>query len=302
MNKLFVLFLSAALLLGILIPASADNFTVAAPNGAPAVALAVMAAENPEDYTYVAADTIAAEFANASADFIIAPVNAGAKLFKAGKSPYKLAAVVTWGNLYIASQKENFKLEDINGAEITLFGENTINASVVLYSLAENGLEPGTVSYLAGAANTQSLLLTDPNAIVVTAEPALTAAKIKNEAITAYAVNDLYKNATGFDGYTQAGLFIKPESAEKDPEAAAAFLTAAAEAVDKCSSDVDAVAEAAAALEILPNVKVAGLAIPNCAIRWMSAPEAREQIEKTVSVDPAQFGGMPADDFYYGAE
>ena len=28
-----------------------------------------------------------------------------------------------------------------------------------------------------------------------------------------------------------------------------------------------------------------------------------EQVEKTVAIDPAQFGGeAPADDFYYGAE
>jgi hypothetical protein len=33
----------------------------------------------------------------------------------------------------------------------------------------------------------------------------------------------------------------------------------------------------------------------------MAAKEAKELIEKTVAVDPAQFGGeVPADDFYYG--
>lgn len=75
------------------------------------------------------AETITAEFSNATADFIVAPLNAGAKLYKAGKSNYRLAAVVSWGNLFIASQRENFKLEDINDAEIMLFGENTINSS-----------------------------------------------------------------------------------------------------------------------------------------------------------------------------
>ena len=59
---------------------------------------------------------------------------------------------------------------------------------------------------------TQALLLTDAEAIVVTAEPALTAAKIKNPAVTAYAVNDLYKAATGYEGYTQAGLFVRAQT------------------------------------------------------------------------------------------
>ncbi len=305
MKKFFVFVLVFVLLPGVILPVMAEDsgFRVSAPSDAPALALATMAVDEPDAYTFVAADTIAAEFAGNNADFIIAPLNAGAKLYKAGKSTYKLGAVVTWGNLYFASQKADFALADINGAEVTLFGENTINASVALYVLAENGITPGNVSYLAGAANTQSLLLTDENAIVLTAEPALTAAKMKNENITAYAVNELYKNVTGFDGYTQAALFIKAETLAEQPEAVAAFLEQAAEAVGKCTSDVEAVAEAAVKLEILPNVKVAVNAIPNCAIRWMNALDEKEQVEATANIDLTQFGGsVPADDFYYGAE
>ena len=280
-----------------------SDMTLAAPTGAPALAVAALAVENPDRFTFVNAETITAEFSNGSADFIIAPLNAGAKLYKAGKSTYKLGAVISWGNLFFASQKENFSLDDINGGEITLFGENTINASVALYALSVNGIEPATVSYLASAANTQSLLLSDPEAIVMTAEPALTAARMKNDAVISYAVNDLYKEASGSDGYAQAALFIKAETIESQPEKVDAFLQLVSEAAGKCESDIDAVAEAAAALEILPNAKVAAAAIPGCAIRFVSALDAREQIEKTAEIDLSQYGGgVPSDDFYYGAE
>ena len=308
MKKLLSLVLSVLMLLGIGAAAFAEDanvsaFKIAAPGGAPALALATLAVENPDNYTFVAAEAISAEFANNASDFIIAPLNAGAKLYKMGKSTYKLGAVVSWGNLYFASQRENFTLEDMNGAAITLFGENTINASIALYVLKANGIEPASVEYLAGAANTQSLLLSDENAIVLTAEPALTAAKIKNEKITSIVVNDLYKNATGNDGFTQAALFIRAETIENAPEAVNAYLKLAEEAANKCTSDPDAVAEAAVALEIMPNAKVAKTALPNCAIRYMSAPDAREQIETTANIDLTQFGGeVPADDFYYGAE
>ena len=135
--------------------------TVASPSGAPGVALATLAVQNPENYTYVAAETISAEFINANADFVIAPVNAGAKLYKLGKSSYKLCGVVSWGNLYFASQRADFKAEDMNGRKVTLFAENTINSAVALYALAENGIVPSEIEYLAGAANTQALLLSD---------------------------------------------------------------------------------------------------------------------------------------------
>ncbi len=308
MKKMIKIILALALVLCLCGAACAEGadisgMKVTAPGGAPALALAALAAENPGQYTYVAADTIAAAFADKEADFIIAPVNAGAKLYKAGKSDYRLAAVVSWGNLYIAAQRDDMKAEDLNGAVITLFGENTINASVVLYALQANGIEPAKVEYLAGAADTQSLLLSDGDAIVVTAEPALTAAAMKNTAVNSIAVNDLLWQATGEDGYVQAGLFVKAETAAEKPEAVAAFLEKAKESCDLCALDVETVSDAAVKLEILPNVKVALAAIPRCAIRFVAAPEAKAQVERTAGIDLAQFGGaVPADDFYYGAE
>ena len=307
MKKTICILLAVLLLAGIAAAAFAEEdisaFRIAAPGGAPALALAVLAAENTENYSFVAAETIAAEFANETADFIIAPINAGAKLYKAGKSDYRLAAVVSWGNLYFASQKEGFSAEDINGAELVLFGENTINASVALFALEKNGIVPTKVDYLAGAANTQTLLLTDETAIVLTAEPALTAAGIKNERVSGCAVNALLKEAAGLEGFAQAGLFVRAETLAEHPEAVKAYLALAEEAATKCTEDPDAVAEAAVALEILPNVKVAKSALPNCAIRYVSAAEAKEQVEQTAEIDLSQFGGaVPADDFYYEAE
>ena len=300
MKRLFAVMLMMALLCAAAAQAEEAPLTVTYPNGAPGVALAVMAAANPEPFTAVTADTIAAEFAKNEADFIIAPINAGAKLFKAGKSTYRLAAVVTWGNLYFASQKEGFSAQDLSG-KLVLFGENTINASVALYALERSGITPAEVEYLAGAANTQTLLLSDPEAVVLTAEPALTAAGIKNEHVQSISVNALLAEAAGIEGYTQAGLFVRAETLNERPEAVEAFLAEAEAACEKCTSDVNAVAEAAVALEILPNVKVAAQAIPGCAIRFVRAIDAKEQVEATAQIDLSQFGGdVPADDFYYG--
>ena len=218
-----------------------------------------------------------------------------------GKSSYKLAAVVTWGNLYFASQKKNFKLKDIKKSEVTLFGENTINASVALAALQKNKLAPKSVAYLGSAAATQALLLSDANAVVLTAEPILSAAKLKNKAITSYPLNDLYKKATGFDGFAQAGLFVRAETIEQHPQEVADFLKLAQESCEKCTSDLPAVAKAAAQLEIMPNAKIAEYAIPNCAIRFVLAKEAKTQVETTANIDLKQYGGaLPAPEFYYG--
>ena len=78
MKKMICLLLATLLLACAATGAFAEEevpvFRVAAPSGAPALALAALAADSPEDYSFVAAETIAAEFAGETADFIIAPV------------------------------------------------------------------------------------------------------------------------------------------------------------------------------------------------------------------------------------
>lgn len=300
MKRMVTVFLAILLVLACSF-ASADEYIwhAAVPNGAPALSVATVAAEKPEQFTFITADTVAAEFTKAENDFIIAPVNAGAKLFKAGKSTYQLAAVVTWGNLYFASRREGFVTEDMAKYPVTLFGAETINASVALYALRQNGIEPVLADALAGAAETKAVLETDAEAIVLTAEPMLTAAKKTAENITAYAVNDLLKTASGMDGYTQAGLFVRAETLEKHPEEVKEVLSLISASCAKCTEAVDEVAAALTALEMtFPKP-----AIASCAIRYVAAADAREMLEKTVQIDPAQFGGdLPADEFYYAAE
>ena len=279
-----------------------EGLTLSAPLGAPSIAVATMAEKDPENFSLIAADTIAAEFARKEADFIIAPVNAGAKLFKAGKSTYRLAAVITWGNLVFASQRDGFTLEDMNGAAVTLFGEETINASVALFVMDQLGIVPAEISYLADASQTQQLLLTDPDAIVMTAEPAVTAAQMKKPEITSYLLTDELKKISGYEGFAQAGLFVREETISDHGDEVAAYLEQiqAAAAVD---TNLEDIVRAAVALEILPNEKVATAAIPRCGIRYVSAAEAREMVEYTANIDLSQFGGeMPADDFYYDAK
>ena len=280
--------------------AEGNTYTLVCPSGAPAVTVAKLAEQNPDQYRFIQADLIAAEFSNKEADFIIAPINAGAKLYKAGKSTYVLAAVVTQGNLVFASQREGFTMDDIVAQKITLFGENTINASVALYVLDQKGIVPAETEYLAAAAETQALLMTDAEAIVLTAEPAATAAKFKNDKITSIPLTEELNLLTGRTGYAQAGLFIKAETLEADPEGVKAYLEQVKANIVEVSSDPEGTAKAAVALEILPNEKIASAAIPNCGITFIAGEEAKELVEFTASIDLKQFGGeVPADEFYY---
>ncbi len=278
------------------------NYTVVAPSGAPSVALATMAKENKDAYNFIAPATIAAQFSSNTADFVIAPINAGAKLYKNNKSTYRLAAVITWGNLYFASQIENFSLDTINGKELTLFGENTINSSIAKYVLEKKNIVPSNIEYLAGADNTQQELLDDANVIVMTAEPALTAAKKKNSSITGVSIQSLYKEVSGNSEYAQAGIFVKAETIKDHSSTVSDFLLAVKDVSDNLTKNLDSVAQACVDLEIMPNAAVAKEAIPNCSIKFVDSLEAKAQIEATAKIDLTQFGGeLPVEEFYYSA-
>ena len=297
MKKLMMIILAIAMICG---AAYAENgLQIVSPEGAPALAVSGLK----ENVVTIPADTIVTAFTKEEADFIIAPVNAGATLFTKGKSSYRLAAVLTWGNLVFASQRDGFVPEDMNERPVTLFGENTVNAAIALYILQEKGIVPSEIRYLAGAKNTQELLLNDAEAIVMTAEPAVSGAQMKNEAVASWSLSDLYRDITGEEGFAQAGLFVCQKTLEEKPEEVARWIEMIRESSDRCETDVEAAAKDAVEMGILQNEKIAQKAIPNCHIRYVDAAEAKSRIEAVANLNLSFFGGaLPADEFYYDAK
>ena len=102
---------------------SDNKYSVLAPTGAPGYALLPLADNDSVSLELVdGADSLQAAFVNPDPqyDVIVAPTNLGAKLISAGKTDYRLAAVVTTGNLYIVGTSEDV----LSGTgTIALFGE-----------------------------------------------------------------------------------------------------------------------------------------------------------------------------------
>lgn len=308
MKKRFLITTLGAGLLVALASCGSDDYklSVVAPQGAPAVSVASLAVNDTDSYSFIDANNIAEQFTANEKDIIIAPVNAGAKLYKANKSTYKLGAVVTWGNLYFATQRTDItSINDLNGKDVTLFGETTINASLAKYVLDNKSIEPN-YAYLGSAANTKELLASDDNAIVMTAEPALTAVtnqlKQNGKTVVSYSISELYEEISDAE-FTQAALFIKADTIENHKGLVNEYLDKVKQSCDLVTSDVEAVANNIITLgntglpAALPVLKQA---LPKCNIKFKSAADSKAAIEKTANIDLKQFGGaVPSDDFYY---
>lgn len=309
MKKLISILLSALLIMTMVSAVAESEYLIVVPSGAPSIAVAGIYAELPESIRIIGADEIGHYFGNQEADFIIAPINAGAKLYKTGNSTYRLAAVITWGNLVFASRLKDFTPEMISGKKLVLFGENTLNSSIALYLLGKKGITPGEIDYKIGASDTQALLMNEEEAetIVMTAEPAVTAAKInaqkKDITISSFSLNDLYQEITGHEGFPQAGVFVKEKTALENPEIISNGLEKIRTSAELCESDPETVAKTVVAMEIIKAEAVVLKSLPGCSIKYMDATEAKEQIEYVAEIDLKQFGGeVPAEDFYYDAK
>ena len=197
------------------------------PNGAPIIGVAEAASyyRNNVDAENigVAPTTLNGFFSAGEADIIIAPVNLGTKLYNEETSQYQMAGILTWGNTYFASGNTTFTINDINGSNITMFGQNSITEKTANYVLAQNSITPTNKEFLGSAKLTAEYLRNNPNSIVMTAEPELAAVKAVNSNIKAYSINDLYKEKTGFD-MPQAAVFVDPDTIENLKELLDAFL------------------------------------------------------------------------------
>ena len=84
-----------------------EEVNILAPSGAPALGiLGAFGNENVADVEIVSgSDVLQSELAKADGeyDIIVAPSNLGMTLAAKGADQYELAAVITWGNLYLVA-------------------------------------------------------------------------------------------------------------------------------------------------------------------------------------------------------
>lgn len=215
------------------------SYTIVTPSGAPALALLdYVDDENMSIDVVDGSDVLQAEFSNGNADIIIAPINLGVKLASA-TSNYKLAAVITWGNLHLVS---TLSLEEAANYPVAAFGEQAVPGKVLGYLSDELG---GFEFEWFGAVNeASSALMSGQYFSAVLAEPVLTMARAKgseeyNEIID---IQEVYKQKTGYDTYPQAALFVNVKTLENE-DTLNTFLNGIAISINDYNHDKDLLSE-----------------------------------------------------------
>lgn len=221
MKKLKYFLLMSLLILGGCSSKSKEevDISILCPSGAPALSLL-------EEYqnehvtinTVSGSETLASEFVknDSTYDIIIAPINLGCQLISKEQTTYRLAAVITWGNLYIIGQKDA-SLESTES--FAAFGEGTVPQKI--FTTVYDHFDP-EVTYYNAVSDVMAQLVSGHITMGLVAEPIASVSinKAKENGIELQIMADLqeeYQKVTGSDtyGYPQAAIFVKEGCEDK---------------------------------------------------------------------------------------
>ena len=310
MKKYIVLLL--ALTLSVLTACEAEleeeSLSAIAPNGAPSLSQALIEFDpdhiEPLEYevdVVAGPDMLVSAFGSESHDLIFAPTNQGANLYQSG-TPYQLAAVVSFGNLYLASGQTIDDFDDLEGETITLFGQNSVPDIIVRTLLDSHDFDnPPTLDYVDSVDAAGGILQSDSENIVLLAEPALSVQQTQfDDTLSFIDLQDAWNNAFDKAGYPQAGLFVHEDVSD---DALKTYLNGLKASIDLANDDPETMAAHAASLDYPFPEPVMQNAIPRSNLRFQTSTDATGDVEhffeQILSLEAGLIGGsLPDEDFY----
>ena len=218
-----------------------STLTIVTPKGSPVLAFYDQI-EN-ANYTRVTADAISALWTgDQSPDVLVVDLTSGVKAIENG-AEYKLAAIITFGNFYLAStghdENETMDADD----KIVLFGNENMLPSKLWHYLfgadydADLFYEADAQQAAAALASGKCSDGTEADYVFV-AQPAMFASMKKNENAKLYLdIQEAYKEKSGLD-MIQAAVFLKNSV---DAATGDAFLTNLETAINAAINDPELV-------------------------------------------------------------
>lgn len=305
------------------------SYTVAMPDGAPALAAARLMVEDMQfggevNYTVVNSNAITQQVSGGVADICILPVNAAVQLAGSGET-YSLLGTVTHGNLYMLSAKHPDEqitvsnLKSLVGKTVGCIQLSSFVGNVFKIILEDNDI-PYTVVESVSDAKSDSVNLiniADPSTgitlaaefdYMIGAEPLVTA---KTTAAPALKIVGDIQALYGENGFPQAVMLAKNSVIEQNGEFIADFISAVEENAGWIASDdadmtaiVNAInANYGGATSSLNANNLNSTVISRCAIEFVSATECRQEITDFIDKLEAVTGTTLtiADKFFYSA-
>lgn len=273
---------------------------------------------NTYDFTLAAsADEVTPGLMQGELDIACVPANLASVLYNRTDGGIVTLAVNTLGVLYIVENGNSVQsMADLAGRTIAASGKGSTPEYALRYLLSENGIDPDTgvtidwksehsecVAALASGAATIAML---PQPFVTVAQTQLPDLRVALDLTEAW---DALDNGSAL----LTGVVVaRADFVEEHPAAVEEFLTSYAESVEWVNANTAEAAELIGGYDIV-DAAVAEKALPYCNIVCITGSEMKDMLSGYLQVlfdaAPASVGqdaetgegGLPGDDFYYGA-
>ncbi len=201
------------------------DLKVVCPAGAPALALANFINNDKVEINADASNVLGYLSASSDKDVVIAPTNAIVSKVMSANAPFKIAATVTFGNLYLLSLGNDSDNQLNEGDYVVAFKERELPGRMFKYVYGNDNLDVHFMDEASDAlecAKTGVDKTRDNRQVnyVMLAEPAVTTAKAANPSLSVY--HDLqvkYQEKAGVSYFTQASIFVRDSLAKEKVEA-----------------------------------------------------------------------------------
>ncbi len=281
---------------------------VSALNGPTGIAMAKMINDEDEDYditVYQSPDEVTGKIINGEIDIASVPSNVAAVLYNKTDKNIELLGVNTWGVLYIVENGNTVNsFEDLKGKKIITSGKGSSPEYVLDKLLEEYRIKDDVeVEYLANHTDVVAKLAAEDNVIALLPQPHVGIALSKNSnAKIAIDVNKVWKEKTG-EELPMGVLVARKEVVDNNKTEVEEFLKDYKESADFVGAEPDEIAKLVADAGIIANEQMAAKVISACGIKYESAEEAKEAVDKyyetLFEMNPKAIGGTMVDEAFY---
>lgn len=254
------------------------------------------------------ADELTAGIMKGDLDILAVPVNLASVLYQKSAGEIRLLAVNTLGILYIVEKggQTVTDMKDLKGKTIYATGKGSTPEYTLFYLLNQNGIDPETdVTVLWKNEPTEivAAMGLEETALAMIPQPYATVAQTQIPDLrVALDLTQQWQKANGAGQCLTAGLIVRADFAQKNPDAVKTFLKEYAASAAYVNENP---AEAAVLIEKQGIVKaaIAQKAIPQCNIVCITGNEMKDAAAGYLGVlyaqNPASVGGkLPGEDFY----
>ena len=272
-------------------------------------AAAGLTANNYEFTMAAAADELTPKLLKGELDVLAVPANLASILYNRSEGGVKMIAVNTLGVIYIVEKGGETinSLEDLRGKTIYATGKGTTPEYALTYLLAQSGLDiekDVTMEWKSEPTEVVATISTMDSAVAMLPQPFVTVAGTQVESLrTALDLTKEWENLDNGSSFITAGLVVRSEFAEENPEALRVFLEEYKASTDYVNENT---AEASVLVEQFDIVKakIAEKAIPYCNIVCIPGEAMKTMLSGYLQVlfeqNPASVGGaLPGEDFYW---